>query len=72
MNCPKCRSGNIDILDSRRHEDCVKRRRMCLDCGFRYSTIEINVDEYKTMQEKVNFLHTLMQKVKETADDFYK
>lgn len=38
--CPKCKSTHGDIIDTRRFEDTVRRRRRCLDCGVRWSTIE--------------------------------
>jgi transcriptional regulator NrdR family protein len=45
------------------YENCVKRRRLCFDCGFRFSTIEISVNEYETLQEKAN-IYQIMKKYK--------
>ncbi len=50
MNCPKCKSEQIEVRDSRSYENCVKRRRLCFDCGFRFSTVEISVNEYATQK----------------------
>ena len=49
MDCPVCGTSTY-VIDSRPQCDHVKRRRACLDCGFRFSTIEIDVDMYKRMQ----------------------
>jgi len=42
MKCPKC--GNVDdkVIDSRsvRNGDVIRRRRVCLQCGFRFTTYE--------------------------------
>ena len=42
MLCPKCRSLNNKVIDSRlsKNEVSIRRRRQCLDCDFRFSTIE--------------------------------
>ena len=41
MLCPKCRSLNNKVIDSRLSKNEVSiRRRQCLDCDFRFSTIE--------------------------------
>ena len=42
MKCPYCGSQNIKVLDSRDSKDqlSIKRRRECLDCHKRFSTIE--------------------------------
>jgi transcriptional repressor NrdR len=42
MKCPKC--GHLDdkVIDSRtiRNGDVIRRRRVCLQCGFRFTTYE--------------------------------
>ena len=42
MICPKCGENDDKVLDSRPTEDgfAVRRRRVCLVCGARFSTIE--------------------------------
>jgi len=42
MNCPYCNSNNIKVIDSRESKDgrIIRRRRECLNCGKRFSTIE--------------------------------
>ena len=41
MNCPKCGSNQLLVIDSRQTEDYCRRRRKCLSCGNRFSSIEI-------------------------------
>ena len=42
MKCPYCHSHNTRVLDSRTTEDdtAIRRRRLCEDCGKRFSTYE--------------------------------
>ncbi|AEB07078.1 ATP-cone domain protein [Coriobacterium glomerans PW2] len=42
MRCPKCGSEETHVVDSRMHEttNAIKRRRKCLDCGYRFTTYE--------------------------------
>ncbi len=42
MRCPKCTSIEDKVVDSRisREGGTIRRRRECLECGHRYSTLE--------------------------------
>ncbi len=42
MKCPYCSSENTRVIDSRPAEDnnSIRRRRMCDDCGKRFTTYE--------------------------------
>lgn len=42
MRCPKCNSIETKVLDTRagKHETSIRRRRECLDCEYRFTTIE--------------------------------
>lgn len=42
MHCPYCRNSDSRVLDSRTTDDggTVRRRRMCPECGRRFSTLE--------------------------------
>ncbi|MGB0258809.1 MAG: transcriptional regulator NrdR [Coraliomargarita sp.] len=42
MRCPKCTSANTKVLDTRtsKNETSIRRRRECLECGYRFTTIE--------------------------------
>lgn len=46
MNCPKCTSLQSGVCDSRIREDnSIRRRRKCLKCHYRWTTLEISVQE---------------------------
>ena len=47
MNCPMC-EGNTMVIDSRPSVDSIKRRRLCEKCGYRFSTVEIDIDMYNS------------------------
>jgi len=40
MKCPKCQSEHSRVVDSRQAEDAIRRRRVCEDCGNRFTTFE--------------------------------
>ena len=42
MRCPKCTSADTKVLDTRtsKNETSIRRRRECLECGYRFTTIE--------------------------------
>ena len=42
MNCPYCNHHETKVIDSRESKDGleIKRRRECLNCEKRYSTVE--------------------------------
>ena len=42
MRCPKCGHQDDKVIDSRsvRNGDVIRRRRLCLKCGYRFTTYE--------------------------------
>lgn len=42
MRCPKCSHMDDKVIDSRtvRNGDVIRRRRVCLECGHRFTTYE--------------------------------
>lgn len=42
MRCPKCSHQEDKVIDSRsaRNGAAIRRRRMCIQCGYRYTTYE--------------------------------
>ncbi len=55
MKCPKCGSLNDKVIDSRQSKDgtVIRRRRECLDCGYRFTTYE-RFEEEKIIVKKKN------------------
>lgn len=43
--CPACRKMKSKIIDTRMENGYRKRRRECLCCGSRWSTIEVRMRE---------------------------
>lgn len=48
MTCPKC-NNKTKVIDSMTDEDSTTRRRECMVCGYRFSTIEIDKDLYERL-----------------------
>ena len=42
MKCKKCQSDDIKVIESRdvADEQAIRRRRMCNECGYRFTTYE--------------------------------
>ena len=40
MQCPKCKSISNKVLETRKHPECDMRVRLCMDCSFKFSTME--------------------------------
>ena len=76
MNCSKCNSSKNKVLESRKVDVCIRRRRECLDCSFRFSTQE-NIVLQKNKAERsplVNIRrrgHTKAPSKSKRTDSFY-
>jgi transcriptional regulator NrdR family protein len=52
MNCPKCGSEDSSVIDCRaRNDGKFRRRRACYDCRHRFTTIEVDINEYENLKE---------------------
>lgn len=52
MYCPKCGSEDIAVIECRVRKDSkFRRRRACCDCRHRFTTIEVDIDEYEKLNE---------------------
>ena len=40
MRCPYCQFRDSRVTDSRANDDGIRRRRMCIACGERFTTVE--------------------------------
>ena len=43
MDCPVC-ERNTKVINSRPSSDSIRRRRVCLECGYRFNTVEVDED----------------------------
>ena len=50
--CRRCGYEKSRVFDSRNDNDLLKRRRECLNCGFRWSTVEIEEFAYEDLVSK--------------------
>lgn len=65
MRCAKCQSENVKIIDSRKSgNNSIKRRRYCMACGERFSTIEIPIGEYSALKVKECRFNTILNYLK--------
>ena len=48
MTCPKC-NEKTKVIDSIPNDDSTERRRECVACGYRFSTVEIDKDLYERL-----------------------
>lgn len=53
MTCPIC-SGKTIVTNTRDKTDSLERRRLCLSCGYRFRTVEIDKDFYERMVKLKN------------------
>lgn len=53
MTCVVC-GEKTRVVDSRSHEDSKYRRRECVECGHRFSTVEIDADYYEFIKRTSN------------------
>lgn len=59
VTCPNCKSNQTDVVDSRPFPDHVNRRRRCLGCGHRFSTIEIEKVQHESLINRANVIQRL-------------
>lgn len=53
MTCPVC-NGKTVVTNTRNKTDSLERRRLCLGCGYRFRTVEIDKDFYERMVKLKN------------------
>lgn len=68
MNCIKCGSRQVRVIDTRaRGARRVYRRRDCLVCGCRWTTVELPVGDIRQAVDTVNGLEAFAHGQKHTA-----
>ncbi len=63
MNCPACGFGCSSIVDSRPIDGRYKRRRECEQCGFRYNTTEIWIEDYNALVAETENLKNKIKRI---------
>jgi transcriptional regulator NrdR family protein len=76
MKCPKCNALGLAAADSRPYNGTIRRRRKCLNCGYRFSTFEIIEEDYRKMKDTeaelayvLSYLEVFLEKVNERRKD---
>lgn len=67
MRCPSCGSYQVRTVDSRPYDAEIRRRKECPDCLKRFNTIEIPLEEYKSLKQKSAELIALCKEFEERA-----
>lgn len=80
MECPCCHGNATKVLESRSVREGIRRRRECLDCGNRLTTIELiayqgspggNLSVNKTLKQtyapEIDELEEILQAISEIA-----
>lgn len=59
MRCTKCGSNQLVTVDSRENKtrNATRRRRACLACDHRFTTMEYPIEDVRNMDEKNRETH---------------
>ena len=68
MICQKCGSGENRVTDTRPFREFVYRRRECCNCGNRFTTSEIYVEDCGQMKTRRDRLRDSINQLKREAD----
>jgi len=63
FRCPSCKKFNIGTTDtrpSRRIPQCIRRRRSCKSCQYRWTTYELDKDIFEMIVESRDKLAKVM------------
>ncbi len=55
MKCPHCGPDHSRVKDSRATADSIRRRRLCSNCGARWTTFEVYGDEADRLETLIQF-----------------
>lgn len=69
MPCEKCGCMESEVKDSRQIKDGIRRRRVCIKCGERYTTYERTSDEVSPLTVK-ELRSELWRKVRVELSEF--
>lgn len=72
MQCPRCKAYGLSCTDSRPDGETIRRRRRCLNCGFRFTTYEISKEDYRNLKDKEKENQALIADMISYLDEFYK
>ena len=50
-NCKRCGSAKSQVTEVRIHDALPIRRRKCLECGYKWKTVEVEYWDYMNLLE---------------------
>lgn len=59
--CPQCGQRTVRVLESRNTEAGVRRRKQCHSCSARFTTQEIDQQQFDEMKAALNTLEKIQQ-----------
>lgn len=65
MKCPQCSWGSSTVLEARQTQQYKRRRRECLSCEHRWTTVEVTAEEHtrlKGLANKAQRLQSILSK----------
>ena len=66
MKCPRCKTGQTAVIDKRTRDAQNRRRRECLECGYRFTTKEVPVERW----EEIGLLYGALLNARGAAKAF--
>ena len=71
--CKNCGSKKFETVDSRGNSCSIRRRKKCINCGERFTTYEIDENDFayfQNFENERNKIIDFLEKTKETINDF--
>lgn len=68
MNCPNCTSHISRVVASRLIEGLVRRRRECVGCESRWSTVEVDRETWDELSQHEYIVATAKIRLQEAAN----
>lgn len=68
MNCPNCNYEFSGVVDSRFNGNRKRRRRECISCGFRYTTMEMLADDLTKLENELSISVKKLEKIRKEVD----
>lgn len=67
MNCPSCACEATEVKDSRpcAEENAIRRRRLCVGCGVRFTTFEMVREEGDALNQQDTFKYKRAAEMRE-------
>jgi transcriptional regulator NrdR family protein len=52
-SCPECGHHEVDCIDSRPYSKYRRRRKKCVSCSHKFSTVEVRADDYNAIVARI-------------------